>query len=121
MENVTRAMEKVSVVNRRQVWEVVLEEGAVEEIYSSHSSEEEVLHSCADIYANCKPDSSWEELVRLLYNCVEMVAAKEAKTFLQQNGGWLIHIYYLTSHAYVRGKVSSSILLSLSFYIDLGV
>ena len=89
--NVTRAMEKVTVDKRRQVWESVLGEGAVEEIYSCHSSEEEKLHSCADIYVTCKPDSSWEELVmRLYYGYGEMAAAKEAKTFLQQRGGWLI-------------------------------
>jgi hypothetical protein len=88
--NVTRAIEKVTVHKRRQVWEGVLEREAVEEIYSSHFSEEEKLHSCADTYANCKPDSSWEELVRELYNRGEMAAAKEAKAFLQQKGGWFI-------------------------------
>ena len=87
VENVTRAMEKVTVDKRRGVWEVVLGEEAVEEIYSSHSSEEEKLHSCADTYANCKPDSSWKEFVQQLYNCGEMAAAKEAKAFLQQRGG----------------------------------
>ena len=90
VENVTRAMEKVTVDERRRVWEEVLEEGAVEEIYSSHSSEEEKLHSCADIYANCKPDSSWETLVSLSFFCGEIAAAKEAKSFLQHNGGWFI-------------------------------
>ena len=88
--NVTKAMEKVKVDKRRRVWELVLEEGAVEELYSSHSSEEEKLHSCADIYVTCKPDSSWEELVqKLYYDHCEMAAAKEAKAFLQQQGGWL--------------------------------
>ena len=99
VENVTRVMEKVTVDKRRRVWEwvlgdkergvgeMVLEWGAVEEIYSSHSNEEEKLHSCADAYANCKPDSSWKELVQQLYNRGEMAAAKEANSFLQQTGG----------------------------------
>ena len=86
--NVIRAMKKVAVDKRRQVWEEVLREKAVEEIYSSHSNEEDKLHSCADIYVTCKPDSSWEELVRVLYyDCCGMTAAKEAKAFLQQKGG----------------------------------
>ena len=72
------------------MWKRVLIEGAVEEIYSSHSSEEEKLHSCADIYVTSKPGSSWEELVLQLYYYGEMAAAKEAKAFLQQKGGWLI-------------------------------
>jgi uncharacterized lipoprotein len=83
-------MEKVTVDKRREVWVEVLGEEAVEEIYSSHSSEEEKLHSCADIYVTCKPDSSWEVLVRELYNRGGMAAAKEAKAFLQQKGGWFI-------------------------------
>ena len=90
VENVTRAMEKITVDQRRRVWEVVLWKGAVEEIYSNHSSEQEKLHSCADAYANCKHDSSWKELVQKLYNWGGMAAAKEAKAFLQHNGGWFI-------------------------------
>ena len=70
---------------RRSLWEGVLEELAVEKIYSSHSSEEERLHYCAETYS-AKPDSSWEELVKFLYYKDEMAAAKKAKAFLQQKG-----------------------------------
>ena len=87
--NVIRAMEKVKVSKRRELWRKVLSWGIVNEIYSSHSSEEEKLHSCADIYVTCEPDSSWEELVRQLYDCDEMAAAKEAKAFLSQIKGGL--------------------------------
>ena len=69
------------------MWEEVLGKGAAEEIYSSHSSEEEKLHSCADVYVTCKPDSSWKKLVQELYDYGGMAAAKEAKAFLQQRGG----------------------------------
>ena len=88
--NVSGAMEKITVDKRRLVWELVLGREPVKEIYSSHSSEEEKLHSCADTYVTCKPDSSWEELVGNLYDYGEMTAAKEAKVFLQQEGGWFI-------------------------------
>ena len=67
------------------MWEEVLEESAVEEIYSSHSSEEKRLQYCAETYS-AKPDSSWEELVKALYYNDEMSAAKKAKAFLQQKG-----------------------------------
>ena len=91
VENVTRAMEKVTVDKRRGVWwEIFNHHQLFQEIYISHSSEEERLHSCADIYANCKPDSSWETLVRMSFFCGEIAAAKEAKSFLQHNGGWFI-------------------------------
>ena len=105
--NVIRAMKKVVVDKRRRVWEEVLGEEAVEEIYSSHSSEEDKLHSCADTYVTCKPDSSWEQLVQILYyDCVEMTAAKEAKAFLQQKGGWYMYVVRSLSvsivHSYLK-------------------
>ena len=70
---------------RRGVWEKVLEWKAVKEIYSSYSSEEEKLHSCAS-HLVCKADSSWIDLVKALYYHNEMAVAKEAKAFLQQKG-----------------------------------
>ena len=105
--NVLRAMEKIAVDNRRRVWEKVLGRGAVEEIYSSHSSEEDKLHSCADVYVTCKPNSSWEELVQnLYYDCGEMAAAKEAKAFLQQKGGLYMYVVRSLSvsivHSYLK-------------------
>ena len=96
MGNVSGAMEKVTaekvtVDKRRRVWERVLSWEVVVEIYSSHSSEEEKLRSCADTYVTCKPDPSWEHLVQNLYDYGEMTAAKEAKGFLQQEEGrWFI-------------------------------
>ena len=72
---------------RRQLWEEVLRESAVvEEIYSSHSSEEERLQYCSETYATAKLNSSWEELVQWLYYNDELAAAKKAKTFQQQKG-----------------------------------
>ena len=85
--NVTKAVEKVTVDKRRQVWKEVLGEAVVEEIYSSHSSEKDKLHSCAETYVTIKPNSSFDDLVYWLYRCREMAAAKEAKSFLPQNGG----------------------------------
>ena len=87
VENVTRAMEKVTVDKRRRVWEGIFNHHQViQEIYSSHSSEEEKLHSCADTYVTCAPFTSWEELVHESYVHGEMAAAKEAKAFLQHKG-----------------------------------
>ena len=105
--NVLRAMEKVAVDKRRRVWKKMLGWEAVEEIYRSHSNEEDKLHSCADTYVTCKPDSSWEELVqKLYYTCGEMAAAKEAKAFLQQKGGWYIYVVRSLSvsivHSYLK-------------------
>ena len=91
VENVTKVIEKVTVGKRRRVLGWVLREGAVEEIYSNHSSEKERLYSYAT-HLVCKPHTSWKRLVQLLYDVNEMAAAKEAKVFLQQKGRWLIFI-----------------------------
>ena len=89
VENVTRAMEKVTVDKRRRVWaEIFNHSQVIEEIYSSHPREEERLHSCADTCVTCAPSICWEELVRELYDYGEMAAAKEAKAFLQHKGGF---------------------------------
>ena len=64
----------------------VLRERAVEEIYSSHSSEEERLQYCSETYVTAKVNSSWEDLVKKLYLHGELAAAKKAKTFQQQKG-----------------------------------
>ena len=87
VENVTQAMEMVTVDKRKQSWEVVFGKRAlVEENYSSHSSEEERLQYCSKTYVTSKVNSSWEDLVQKLYYHGELAAAKKAKTFLQQKG-----------------------------------
>ena len=87
VENVTRAMEKVTVDERRRVWGKIFNHPQViEKIYSSHSSEEERLHSCADTCVTYAPSICWEEFVQELYDYGEMAAAKEARAFLQHKG-----------------------------------
>ena len=87
MTNVIRVMEKVAVDKRGRAWETVLDRHLASNIYGHcYSLEEEKLYTCADIYANCKPDSSWEQVFQGLYEGSEQEAAKEAKAFLQQKG-----------------------------------
>ena len=90
---------------RRRVWERIFNHPqVVEEIYSSHSSEEERLHSCAATYVTCAPSICWEEFVQELYVSIEMAAAKEAKAFLQHRGEFsgtsLIVEHYWASSSY---------------------
>ena len=58
----------------------------VGEIYDSHLSDDEKLYSVSDFYVNCKPDSSWEQLVCCLYENGEMAATEIAKAFLPPKG-----------------------------------
>ena len=68
-------------------WEIV-PDPKVEEIYQKYSTEEQRIHACADIYVNCRPDSSWIRLCGVLYGDNEMAAARKAKLFIPQTGKW---------------------------------
>ena len=113
VENVTDVMERVTMDKRRQLWGRMLpcEEYFLQqrgrprlrrrtlllgpkppnlkilgEIYSSHSSEKKRTHACSDVYANCRPESSWEHLTSLLYEEDEMTAVDQARPFLPPRG-----------------------------------
>jgi hypothetical protein len=88
MENVVGVMENVAVERRKKVWSKwgIVPDPQLEEIYQKYSTEEQRIHACADIYVNCRPDSSWIHLFQVLYRGDEMTAAREAKTFLPQTG-----------------------------------
>ena len=77
---------------RREVWGEVLEwnlrtpDSYLDEVDTNYTTEKEKTNVLADVYINSRPDSSWKHLVRTLYDAGELAAAKEAKSFLQQNG-----------------------------------
>ena len=56
------------------------------EVDTKYTTEKEKTNVLADVYINSRPKSSWEHLVITLYHYNEVAAAKEAKSFLQQNG-----------------------------------
>ena len=98
VESLVGVMEKVTSDEgwRREVWERVLQwdyttpSSYIDEVYSKYiTTAKEKTHALADIYVNSRPESSWQDLVRILYDESELAAAKEAKPFLQQNGGLL--------------------------------
>ena len=88
VENVVGVMEKVAVERRKEVWsrQGIIPDPQLGEIYQKYSTEEQRIHACADIYVNCRPDSSWTHLHKGLYWGKEMTAAKKAKTFIPQTG-----------------------------------
>ena len=78
---------------RREVWKKVLEwmyrtpSSYLDEVYTKYTTDKEKTHVLADVYINSRPESSWQHLVQTLYDEGELAAAKEAKSFLQHNGG----------------------------------
>ena len=95
MDSLVEVMEKVTSDEgrRRKVWEKVLQwnyttpSSYLDEVYTKCTTDEEKAHALADVYINNRPESSWQHLVQTLYGEAELAAAKEAKSFLQQNGG----------------------------------
>ena len=95
MDGLVGVMEKVTSdeERRRKVWEKVLwwdhttPSSYLDEVYTKYTTDKEKTHALADVYVNSRPESSWQHLVQTLYAKGELAAAKEAKPFLQHNGG----------------------------------
>ena len=93
VDNLVGVMSKVTSDKERcrEVWEEVLrfnlytQDSYVNEVYTQCTSDEST-HTLAEVYVNSRPESSWHHLLQALYKLSEMEAAKEAKSFLQQNG-----------------------------------
>ena len=92
MERLVGVMEKVTSDERRsEVWKEVLRwdpYSVPNEIYTKYTTAKEKAQALADIYVNSRPESSWQYLAKILYAEGELAAAKEAKAFLQQSGGY---------------------------------
>ena len=94
VDNLVGVMEKVTSdkERRKEVWRHVLwweynvPDSYIDEVYTKYTTEKEQTNVLADVYINSRPDSSWHHLVKILYYKSEVAAAKEAKSFLQQNG-----------------------------------
>ena len=94
VDNLVGVMEKVTsdMERRKEVWRKVLRCGLltpdsyIDEVYTKYTTEKEQTNVLADVYINSRPDSSWCHLVITLYYKDELAAAKEAKSFFQQNG-----------------------------------
>ena len=65
----------------------MLYDSVVDDIYRKHISSKERADRLADVFINIRFGSSWQDVVTALYMEGELAAAKEAKSFLPQNGG----------------------------------
>ena len=113
VNNLARVIGKVT-SDKRKVWEKVLSyrvypwrkynpESYLDAVNTKYKTEEAKVSVLADVYVNSRPESSWEHLVRDLYESGEMEAAKEAKSFLQQNGGCFF--FLIINQQYIQSTV----------------
>ena len=104
MDSLVGVMKKVTSDEgrRREVWKEMLQwnyttpSSYLNEVYTKCTTDEEKTHALGDAYVNNRPESSWQHLVQTLYWEGELAAAKEAKSFLQQNGGWYFCVHFFT-------------------------
>ena len=88
VDNVTKVMKKVIADRIMEVWKWWgVPESLVKMMTGNLPTTKEKTRACVDLYLNCSPDEpSWKSITSGLYQCGEMAAAREAKSFLQQNG-----------------------------------
>ena len=102
-ENVIGVMEKVTDGGAMKVWERLIDEDLLEDINSKCSTEKELVHTCADIFVNCYPNSSWERVARGLYDTQETAAVEEVRSYLNPRGRFFQWVWFVVSNRECMG------------------
>jgi predicted metalloprotease len=58
----------------------------LKDVSSKCSTERELVNTCADIYVNCNPRSSWKEIALTLHRVEETAAVEEVRSYLNPRG-----------------------------------
>ena len=100
VNNVSCIMEKVEPNVKMPIWNSVLQHDIIEMFSNKKFSFKE--EECADIYVNCYPLASWDDLARSLYKHCQMAAVKEVRSYLPPRGEPHFRIYYYCNHLHVQ-------------------
>ena len=101
VETVLSVMEKVTDGRAEEVWRRLLSRNMFEDISSMCSTERELMHTCADIYVNCYPDSSWEQIACRLYYEEETAAVEEVRSYLNPRGRFCQWVWFVIWSSWV--------------------
>ena len=98
VDNLLGVMEKVTDGRAEKILGWLIGSTILEDISSKCSTERELVNTCADIYVNCAPDSSWEKVARRLYHKGETAAVEEVRSYLSPRGRfsqwvWFVVLY----------------------------
>ena len=111
VENLLGVMEKMTDGRVEEVWERLINNyDMLKDVSSKCSTERELVSTCADIYVNCNPDSSWEEIACRLYRDGETAAVEEAQSYLNPRGRFSQWVWFV-----VYGVVLTFIVLEDTF------
>jgi hypothetical protein len=88
-------MKKVTDGGAKEVWSELIGSTVLEDISGKCSTERELVNTCADIYVNCNPDSSWEEVALVLYREGETAAVEEVRSYLNPRGRFSLWVWFV--------------------------
>ena len=97
-ENVIGVMEKVTDGRAMEVWRGLIGEHLLEDINSKCSTERELVHTCADIFVNCCPDSSWDRVAYEMYHTQETAAVEEVRSYLSPRGRFCQWVWFVVNN-----------------------
>ena len=85
VDNISHVMEKVKPTVKRQVWDhtflAPLKSGKINRMRKPSKDDE-----YADLYANCNPYSSWEDIAGSLYHHHQVAAVQRVRSYLPPRG-----------------------------------
>ena len=88
VDNVSHIIEKIEPKERQQLLKEIILEFVFNEIQYSgkYLTPLAVETAAVDIYVNCCPGSSWEDLARSLYRHHQVAAVEEVRSYLPPRG-----------------------------------
>ena len=87
VDNVSLLVKKVELKQRQQVWEdVFVTSRVIDRIKRKSHNDLERETAYVDVYVNCHPSSSWEDLAVKLYRHQQVAAVEEVKSYLPPRG-----------------------------------
>ena len=95
VENLLGVMEKMTDGRAEEVWRGLVEDRKLEDIKRKCSTEKELVNTCADIYVNCHPESSWEHVADGLYHEEETAAVEEVRSYLNPRGRFSQWVWFV--------------------------
>ena len=95
VENLLGVMEKVTDGRAEEAWRELIGDSRLKDIKSKCSTEKELVNTCADIYVNSCPYSSWEHVADRLYCEEETAAVEEVRSYLNPRGRFSQWVWFV--------------------------
>jgi serine/threonine-protein kinase RIO1 len=88
-------MEKVTDGRTEEIWEWLIGSTRLKDISSKCATGRELVNTCADIFVNCRLDSSWEDVALGLYSKGEIAAVEEIRSYVNPRGRFSQWVWFV--------------------------